>query len=166
MNVLELKPHLEKHWSLRYNHVMSKPRTSVATPTRWYRGDAVPMSAIRKFARQVAERFQPEKIILFGSHAYGTTHEDSDVDILVVMETRNRNQASQIRLAVPRGFAMDLLVRRPDEIRRRVEEGDWFLREVVTKGKVLYEKAHGGVGPKSRRRLANGAHRRRAPQAH
>jgi predicted nucleotidyltransferase len=135
---------------------MAISRTAVATPTRRYRGDAVPMRAIRQFARQVAERFQPEKIILFGSYAYGTPHEDSDVDILVIMNTKNRNQAGWIRLAVPRRFPMDLLVRHPDEIRRRVEEGDWFLREVVTKGKVLYAKAHRRVGAKGRRGLANG----------
>src|SRR5450432_3077791 len=56
---------------------------------RWHRGADVPMSAIRRFAREVAQRFEPEKIILFGSHAYGTPHADSDVDILVVMPARN-----------------------------------------------------------------------------
>ena len=56
------------------------------------------MSEIRRFARQVAERFHPEKIILFGSHAYGTPHADSDVDILVIMPARNRHdQAYKIR---------------------------------------------------------------------
>jgi predicted nucleotidyltransferase len=48
------------------------------------------MHLIRRFARQVAERFQPDKIILFGSYAYGTPHADSDVDILVIMPTRNQ----------------------------------------------------------------------------
>ena len=55
----------------------------------WYRGADVPMRVIRRFVRRVAEGFQPDKIILFGSHAYGTTHADSDVDILVIMPTRN-----------------------------------------------------------------------------
>jgi predicted nucleotidyltransferase len=78
-----------------------KPQTVVKSePTRWYRGADVPMSVIRRFARQVAERFQPEKIILFGSHAYGTPHQDSDVDILVVMPARNQiDQAVRISLA-------------------------------------------------------------------
>ena len=58
-------------------------------PSPFYRGADVPMSAIRRFVREVAERFQPEKIILFGSYAYGTLHADSDVDILVIMPTRN-----------------------------------------------------------------------------
>jgi len=47
------------------------------------------MRVIRRFASQVAGRFQPEKIILFGSYTYGQPHADSDVDILVVMPARN-----------------------------------------------------------------------------
>jgi hypothetical protein len=86
---------------------MPKPLTTPSKPARRYHGVLVPMRAIRKFAREVAERFQPEKIILFGSYAYGTPDEGSDVDIPVIMNSKNRNQASQIRIAVPRGFAMD-----------------------------------------------------------
>jgi predicted nucleotidyltransferase len=112
------------------------------------------MRVIRRFAREVAECFDPEKIILFGSYAYGTPDEGSDVDVLVVMAARDESaQARRIRLAVERCFAMDLLVRTPENLRRRLEEGDWFLREIVSKGKTLYEKAHKGVGEKGGRRL-------------
>ena len=124
---------------------------------RWYRGPDIPMRVIRRFARAVAERFDPDKIILFGSFAYGTPDEDSDVDLLVVMPARDeRAQATRIRLAVERCFPMDLIVRTPENLRRRLEEGDWFLREIVSKGKILYEKAHQGVGAKSRRGLHPG----------
>jgi predicted nucleotidyltransferase len=65
---------------------MAKKAPSLeAAPRRWYRGKDIPMRVIRRFARDVAEKFHPDKIILFGSQAYGTPHEDSDVDILVVM---------------------------------------------------------------------------------
>jgi predicted nucleotidyltransferase len=69
------------------------------TPGRYvqpyrYPSPNIPMSAIRRFARQIAERFQPQKIILFGSYAYGTPHEESDVDLLVVMPTRNATAES------------------------------------------------------------------------
>ena len=57
--------------------VKSRTNGSTSLPTRWYRGADVPMRLIRRFARQVAERFQPDKIILFGSYAYGTPHTDS-----------------------------------------------------------------------------------------
>jgi predicted nucleotidyltransferase len=106
------------------------------------------MAAIRRFARQVAERFQPDQIILFGSHAYGTPHPDSDVDILVVMPARNQiDQACRIDAALDPPFPLDLIVRTPKNLAWRLAEGDSFLREVVTKGKVLYEKDDGRVGP-------------------
>ncbi len=109
------------------------------------------MAAIRRYARQVAERFRPNKIILFGSYAYGTPHEDSDVDLMVVMPAANHvSQAVRIRLALPAPFPMDLLVRTPDDLRRGLKEEDWFVREVVEKGKVLYEAKNGSVGAKSR----------------
>lgn len=130
-------------------------RTSTKTePTRWYRGADVPMSVIRRFAREVAERFHPDKIILFGSYAYGTPHEDSDVDILVVMPARNQlDQAFKIRWTIKPPFPLNLIVRTPKSIQWRLSEGDLFHTEVVTKGKLLYEKGHKGVGRQSRRRL-------------
>src|SRR5580693_6458876 len=107
----------------------------VAPPPRWYRGADVPMRLIRRFARQVAERFQPDKIILFGSHAYGTPHADSDVDILVIVPTRNQlDQAAKISLAIDPPFPLDVIVRTPHAMRWRLAEGDSFLREVMSKG--------------------------------
>ncbi len=111
------------------------------------------MRVIRRFARQVAERFHPEKIILFGSYAYGTPHEDSDVDILVVMPARNElDQCVKIDLAIDAPFPLDLIVRTPKNLSWRLKEGDWFLREIVSKGKVLYDKAHARVGSQGGRR--------------
>jgi predicted nucleotidyltransferase len=111
------------------------------------------MSAIRRFARQIAERFQPQKIFLFGSYAYGTPHEESDVDLLVVMPTRNAMAESvRISLAFERPFSLDLIVRTPGQIERglRPDDCDWFLREVIEKGKVLYEAPHRPVDPQGR----------------
>jgi len=120
-------------------------------PDLWYRGADIPMCVIRRFAQQVAERFAPEKIILFGSYAYGTPHADSDVDILVVMPARNElDQAMRLRLDVDYHFPLDLLVRTPKNLAWRLAEGDSFLNEVVAKGKVLYEKNDRRVGAKSR----------------
>src|SRR5271168_2419705 len=98
---------------------MSKksPTSENAAPPRWFRGADVPMAVIRQFARAVAERFQPEKIILFGSYAYGQPHADSDVDILVVMPARNElDQGVRIRLAVDYNFPLDLIVRTPKNL--------------------------------------------------
>ena len=112
------------------------------------------MRLIRRFAHQVAERFHPDKIILFGSFAYGTPHADSDVDILVIMPARNQlDQAVKIELACDPPFPLDIIVRTPHNMKWRLAEGDSFLREVTTKGKVLYEKNHARVGTQSRKRL-------------
>src|SRR5438477_8535935 len=109
--------------------------------TGLYYPKLVPMSAIRRFVNQIVERFHPDKIILFGSYAYGSPTPDSDVDLLVVMPTRNQvAQAIRIDETIERGFFMDLLVRTPKILEQRLRWGDWFLREIVTRGKVLYEK--------------------------
>src|SRR5207253_9462555 len=104
-------------------------------------------------ARQIAERFQPDKIILFGSYAYGTPTRDSDVDLLVIMPTRNQiAQAVRIDEAIEPGFALDLLVRTPKVLEQRLRWGDWFLREIVERGTVLYDKAVGRTHKHSRGR--------------
>lgn len=97
--------------------------------------------SIKQFATQVARRFRPERIILFGSYAYGKPTADSDVDLLVVMPCKRRtlDQAYEIRLAVRSGFPMDLIVRTPAEVKKRVAWGDFFLREITEKGTVLYD---------------------------
>ena len=119
------------------------------------------MSAIRKYARQVAERFKPEKIILFGSFAYGEPNEHSDVDLLVVMPCANEmSQSVRIQTAFEAPFPMDLIVRTPTRLQRRIEEGNWFLREITEKGKILYEKGNGSMGEKSGERREDGKCRR------
>src|SRR5713226_7643847 len=125
-----------------------------------YKSPHIPLSAIKRFARQIAEKFQPEKIILFGSYAYGTPHEESDVDLLVIMPCRNAiDQAARIDNAFERPFILDVIVRTPYQMRQRLKDPndrDWFLYEITEKGKVLYEAPHRRVGPQSR-----GGHRSR-----
>ena len=111
----------------------------------------ISMPAIRKYARQIAERFKPHKIVLFGSFAYGEPNEDSDVDLLVVMPCANeKSQAVRIRLALDAPFPMDLIVRTPEKLCRRMEDNCWFLKEIMGKGKVLYDKRNQAMGTKSR----------------
>jgi predicted nucleotidyltransferase len=115
------------------------------------------MAAIRHFARRVAQRFQPDKIILFGSYAYGKPHEESDVDLLVVMRTRNAiDQSIRISLAFEQPFSLDLIVRTPWQIERGLKDDNWFLREIVEKGKVLYEARDCQVGSRGRNGLGSG----------
>lgn len=106
------------------------------------------MSAIRRFAQRIADRFRPDKIILFGSYAYGTPHEESDVDLLVIMPARDVvSRAIRIVNAFDREFSYDLIVRTPKQIERGLKQNNWFLREIVEKGKVLYDARNGAVGP-------------------
>jgi uncharacterized protein len=115
----------------------------------------IAMAAIRRFARQIAERFEPDKIILFGSYAYGTPHKDSDVDLLVVMPAaREVTQAIRITLAFDHPFPLDLIVRTPEKLARRLKDGNQFLREVIEKGKVLYEKRDAAMDTQGRGRLS------------
>lgn len=134
-----------------------KGETATDVVERWYVGTGVTMTLIRKHARQIVERFQPEKIILFGSHAYGTPHSGSDVDVLVIMPARNElAQAWKIDRTLDREFSLHLIVRTPRNVAWRLQEGDWFLREVISRGQVLYEKTDAGVGRQSGRRLPSG----------
>jgi predicted nucleotidyltransferase len=144
---------------------MSKKQPTPAPYVQPYRYPSpnIPMSAIRRFARRIAERFHPQKIILFGSYAYGTPHAESDVDLLVIMPAYDVvNQAIRICRAFEREFVFDLIVRTPKQIERGFRDNNWFLREIVEKGKVLYEARDGKMGPQSRRRLGRGARARRS----
>lgn len=98
---------------------------------------------ISAFARKVARQFKPHKIILFGSYAYGNPTEDSDVDVLVIMpfEGKSAQKATKILLATDPRFPIDLLVRTPRQIKTRLQLGDFFIREITQKGKVLYKAA-------------------------
>lgn len=106
---------------------------------------------IKDFANKIAEKFKPERIILFGSHALEMPAPDSDVDLLVIMdfEGRPHQKAFEIRKHIKRSFPLDLLVRRPDEIAYRLRQGDFFLKEITRNGKVLYERTDQGVDQKS-----------------
>lgn len=108
----------------------------------------VSQERIQEVVNSIAKQFRPEKIILFGSYAYGVPNEDSDVDLLVVMEAqqRDRKKSIAIRTAVPIEFPCDLLVYDPQYLQQRCGMEDWFIREVVDKGQVLYESNHTKVG--------------------
>ncbi len=105
-------------------------------------------SQIRQVSDEIARRFQPERIILFGSYAYGTPTEDSDVDLLVVMPlpSKGRGRASDIRQYLDITYPMDLLIYDPDYLQQRIEMEDFFLREITERGRVLYEGSHAGMG--------------------
>lgn len=110
-------------------------------------------SRIREIARQIVERFQPEQIILFGSYADRTPTPDSDIDLLIVMETRRKplRAAAAISAAVEHPFPLDILVYRPADWAEYLREKAAFATQVLSKGVVLYEARHHRVGRQDRR---------------
>ncbi len=89
----------------------------------------------------IVREFAPLQVILFGSYAYGVPTEESDVDLLVVMDIPKSeflNKAIEIRQHISYCFGLDLLVHSPEEIAYRVSYNDWFLREITEKGEVLH----------------------------
>ena len=104
----------------------------------------VSASDIQSTCDDIVREFSPMQVILFGSYAYGTPTEDSDVDMFVVMEGLKsdvQRQAWEMQKQLPQRFPLDLHARCPADIAYRVAHNDWFLREIFEKGEVLYETA-------------------------
>ncbi len=101
----------------------------------------ISLRKIKKYAAVVAREFKPEKIILFGSYAWGNSGEDSDVDLLVVIPRVDNtvSKAVEIRLKTGTQFPMDIIVSTPEKISKRISMGDSFMKNIITKGKLLYE---------------------------
>ena len=98
---------------------------------------------IRDIVRRIVAAYAPEAVILYGSHAYGTPHEDSDIDLLIIKETdkshSDRWSAVRDLLGDPyMGVPVSPLVYTPRELQRRLAIGDFFVREILQKGEFLY----------------------------
>jgi predicted nucleotidyltransferase len=93
---------------------------------------------------RIVTELKPEKIILFGSYAYGIPTPDSDVDLLVIMKTKAKEIDRYVavsNLLYPRQFPVDILVKTPRELNAEIgKRGNFFMREILKKGKVLYER--------------------------
>jgi predicted nucleotidyltransferase len=101
----------------------------------------IPQEAIDEVVRQIAEKFKPQKIILFGSYARGDPRPESDVDLLVIIDAslKESKLSLEIRRYLGVMFGLDLIVYTSQHLKDRVEMGDWFLHDVLEEGKVLYE---------------------------
>lgn len=99
---------------------------------------------IDKISKKIVDDFKPEKIILFGSYAWGEPDENSDVDLFIVKETKKRSvdRERELRLMLyGNNFpALDLLVYTPEEIKRRLAMEDFFVKDILNKGEVIYDK--------------------------
>jgi predicted nucleotidyltransferase len=98
---------------------------------------------LQEVTRRIVEALSPEKVVLFGSYVYGSPTPDSDVDLLIIMHSDQRpaKRVSVVsRLFHPRPFPMDIVVRTPQEIEHSRRLVDPFIREVLEKGRVLYDR--------------------------
>jgi predicted nucleotidyltransferase len=99
---------------------------------------------IKKVTEKIVKEYKPEKIILFGSHAWGKPHPDSDVDLFIVKKSKKRqiDRMRELRMKlIGNNFPpMDLLIYTPGELSKRLAIGDFFVREIIEKGQVLYGK--------------------------
>lgn len=104
----------------------------------------IPMRDIKRYCDAIAAAFKPQKIILFGSYAYGQPNEDSDVDVMVVMPRKRyrRDLGFRVRMKVPAGFPVDVLVEPDDKLARRIADRECFILDITEKGKVMYEAVH------------------------
>jgi len=101
----------------------------------------VALNKIKEFGRQIGEQFGAERVILFGSYAQGKITADSDVDLLIIgpFKGRSVDKSVEIRMKLRPQFPVDILIRTPEKVRQRIKMGDCFMREILEKGKVLYE---------------------------
>lgn len=90
----------------------------------------------------IIKKFDPEKIILFGSYAHGSPTHESDVDLLVIVKTNKSTLqlSSEIALSLDHSFPLDIIVKTPKQIEKRLQNGDFFLQDIINNGKVLYER--------------------------
>ena len=104
----------------------------------------VTLGEIRQLSDTIVREFRPERVILFGSYASGTAREDSDIDLLVVMPFRGNRvrKAVEILDKIKTRAAVDLMVRTPEDVQRRVGLNDFFLKSILDHGTVLHESAH------------------------
>ena len=101
----------------------------------------VTIHQIEQFGQRIGREFAVQQVVLFGSYACGKATQDSDVDLLVVMDHKSKGwqMAGEIRWRLRPEFSLDLLVRTPEQLRKRLLMGDCFFRTITEKGKVLYE---------------------------
>lgn len=96
---------------------------------------------ITEIVNKIKTQFRPQKIILFGSYAWGKPTEDSDIDLFLIMESnlRRDERAVQVSDLFPyRLFALDVIVYTPEEIKLSLKRDNPFVKEILTRGRVLY----------------------------
>lgn len=98
---------------------------------------------IKQVSDKIVKEYKPEKIMLFGSYAWGKPHPDSDVDLFVMKRTNDsviERHKRVGRLLFGCGIPIDVLIYTPSQVKRRLEMGDFLMRDIMFKGRLIYEK--------------------------
>ena len=98
---------------------------------------------IKKIKEKIIQKYRPEKIILFGSYIWGKFALDSDIDFFIIKNTKKRklDRIYEVdKLLHNRKIPVDVLIYTPKEIKERLELGDFFVEDVIKKGKLIYER--------------------------
>lgn len=92
--------------------------------------------------RKIEKNYNPEKIILFGSFASGVVREGSDLDLVVIKSTELDpwSRAEEVDRCISHDIPVDVLVYTPEEIEDRLKINDFFVKEFIEKGRVVYER--------------------------
>lgn len=107
----------------------------------------VKLERIISLSEQIARDFKPERIILFGSYAYGSPRDDSDVDMLVILPFKGKSARKILEILNKTNpkIPVDLIVCTPERLKERITDNDWFMQEITEKGRLLYESDHARV---------------------
>lgn len=129
-----------KSWKLVIFHriYIKKLEACTGGTRKW---TMIALSQIEELCERIVNEFNPERVILFGSYAYGQPTEDSDVDLLVILPFSGRSIRKSLEIVnrVQPSFAVDVLARDPDDTKRRYQEWDPLIRKAMDRGRVLYE---------------------------
>lgn len=99
---------------------------------------------ISEINKKIVEKYRPEKIILFGSHAWGKPTKDSDIDLFIIKKTTTpgMKRVEQLdKIFLRREVALDFLVYTPAQIKETLKSGDIFINKILSEGIVCYDKA-------------------------
>lgn len=97
---------------------------------------------IKQITNKIIKEYKPEKIILFGSFAVGKSHKDSDVDLFIIKKSRKpkvERLAKVEKILSKRTLPVDILVYTPKEVEERLSLRDFFIEDIIKKGKLLYD---------------------------
>lgn len=100
------------------------------------------LKKLKVITKRIVAQYDPEKIILFGSYAWGKPNKDSDFDLFIVKKGKGNflSEQNKVRRIIDGEIAADILIATPAEVKRKLTFGDFFFKEIIKKGKSVYDK--------------------------